>query len=192
VSPEICPSRHAWVLNNWLRRLIQNPDRLLASYVRAGQVVADVGCGPGFFTIAMARLVGPTGRVIAADVQPEMFEMTRRHARRAGIEDRITFLRCERDRIGLSEPVDLVLAFYVVHEVPDRARFFAEIRSMLKPDGSFLFVEPKIHVSPAQFQESVRLATEAGLALSSRPSMRFSRACLFRPEPYGTPDRNVP
>lgn len=179
MSPKICPSRHAWVLNNWLRRLIQNPDRLLASYVRAGQVVADVGCGPGFFTIAMARLVGPTGRVIAADVQPEMFEMTRRHARRAGVEDRITFLRCERDRIGLSEQVDFVLAFYMVHEVPDRARLFAEIRSMLKPDGSFLFVEPKMHVPGAQFLESVRLATEAGLLATEQPVVRFSKAVLF-------------
>jgi len=160
--------------------LIQNPDRILAPYVREGQVVADIGCSPGFFTVAMAKRVGPTGRAIAVDLQEEMLEITRRHACQAGVADRITFHRCEPDRIGLSGQVDFALAFYVVHEVPDRAKLLAEIRTLLKPDGSFLFVEPKMHVPATPFQESVRLATDAGLTVKDEPLLRFSRAVLFR------------
>lgn len=74
----VCPVERAGGLDNIWRRWLQDPCRILASHVREGMTVLDVGCGPGFFTIPMAQLVGGTGRVIAADLQDGMLEKVRR------------------------------------------------------------------------------------------------------------------
>jgi SAM-dependent methyltransferase len=69
--------------SNPLRRLLENPMRLLGPHVQAGTTVLDLGCAPGFFTLPLARMVGPASRVIALDVQPRMLRGLQRRARRA-------------------------------------------------------------------------------------------------------------
>jgi len=70
-GPErICPVGQAWSLDNRLRRWLQDPRRILAPHVREGMTALDLGCGPGFFTLDLAWLVGPAGRVIASDLEP--------------------------------------------------------------------------------------------------------------------------
>jgi ubiquinone/menaquinone biosynthesis C-methylase UbiE len=73
------------MLDNPLRSLLIRPNRLLRSHVRPGMTVLDVGCGPGFFTGVMAGLVGPEGTVIAADLQPEMLDLTKEKMIRRGL-----------------------------------------------------------------------------------------------------------
>ncbi len=65
----VCPAELAGSLDNRMRRLLQNPLKILRPYVQEGMTALDVGCGPGFFTLPMAQLVGSSGRVIAADLQ---------------------------------------------------------------------------------------------------------------------------
>jgi len=112
-------ARHAkWLLRPW-RRLLQRPKRILGDLAREGATVADIGCGPGYFTLPLARMVGPTGQVVALDLQPEMLERVRQRAERAGLLDRIRFHQCRPDAIDCPAPVDGILACYIVHEVPD-------------------------------------------------------------------------
>ena len=73
-SNRICPVERAGHLDNRIRRWLQRPRNILAPYVKAGMTVLDIGCGPGFFTIDMARIVGDSGRVIAADLQAAMLQ----------------------------------------------------------------------------------------------------------------------
>ena len=70
----VCPSWLAFVLNNPLRKLLQNPEKILKGLVQEGQTAVDLGCGPGFFTLPLARMVGESGRVIAVDLQSKMLD----------------------------------------------------------------------------------------------------------------------
>jgi ubiquinone/menaquinone biosynthesis C-methylase UbiE len=71
-SRRVCPVERAGWLTNPVRRWFQNPERILKDYVKEGMTVLDIGCGPGFFSVAMATMVGETGKVIAADIQDGM------------------------------------------------------------------------------------------------------------------------
>ena len=181
----VCPMERAWRLDTWIRRWMQNPSRILGPYIKEGMVVLDFGCGVGFFSIYMAEMVGEAGRVIAADLQEGMLECLKENIKGAGVEGRITVHKCEEDKIGVSESVDFVLLFYVVHEVKKKEEFFNEILTILKPGRQALIVEPPIHVSKKEFKESIRKAREAGLKEVVRPKMLFSKAAVME-LPSGT------
>ena len=70
----ICPIERASSLDTKVRRCFQNPWKILSPYISEGMTVLDFGCGPGYFTIDMAQMVGKTGRVIAADLQEGMLQ----------------------------------------------------------------------------------------------------------------------
>ena len=159
-----------------MRRLIHNPDNILSSYVRPGQTAMDVGCGPGYFTLPMAHMVGGTGMVIAVDLQPEMLAILRRRAERAGLLPRISLHRCGSARLAVEVPVDFALAFAVVHEAPDPQTLLGEIAALLKPAGRLLLAEPRAHVISEAFNETVRMARAVGLQPCAEPSIRMSRA----------------
>jgi ubiquinone/menaquinone biosynthesis C-methylase UbiE len=176
----VCPWQHAWGLDNWVRRLIQNPYKILDGYIEEGQTVLDLGCGPGVFSIAMAEMVGEKGKVISVDIQNEMLQMLKQKSEQMGLESRIQIHKSQPDKIGISEKVDFALAFYMIHEVPDKERFLNEVSTILKPGGRLLVVEPKFHVSKSSFEETIRMAQSAGLRPISRPNVIFSRTVLLQ------------
>jgi ubiquinone/menaquinone biosynthesis C-methylase UbiE len=178
-TSHICSWKIAFALDNPIRRLIHNPQKILGGYIKPGQTVLDLGCGPGTFSIAMAKMVGESGKVIAVDIQEEMLQIVRTKAAQQGLESRIVTHKSGLDRIGLSEKVDFALAFYMVHEVPNAEAFLKEISSMLKPKGKLLVVEPKFHVSATAFERTIDIARQAGLSPISEPKVRFSRSKLL-------------
>jgi len=178
-SPRICSWKRAFALDNPVRRLIHDPQKILGGYIKPGQTVLDVGCGPGTFSMAMAEMVGESGRIIAVDVQEEMLQILRKKATRQGLESRIVTHKSDPDRIGVFEKVDFALAFYMVHEVPDAEAFLKEIASLLKPGGKLLVVEPKMHVSAAAFERTIETARRAGLKAVNGPEVSFSRSKLL-------------
>jgi ubiquinone/menaquinone biosynthesis C-methylase UbiE len=177
----VCPWWLAYTFDNPLRRLLQDPERILAGMVRTGETALDVGCGMGYFSLALARIVGEDGLVIAADLQPQMLERVRRRAAMTGLQNRIRLHRCEPTRIGLGEQVDFALAFWMVHEIPDVQRFLAELRGVLRPEARFLLVEPKFHVSGTDFRRTLQIAHQEGLRLLGEPRVPLSRAALLGP-----------
>ena len=167
----VCPISLAGSLDNKIRRYLQNPRKILGPYIEEGMTVLDIGCGPGFFSIELAQLVGKSGRVIAADLQEGMLRKIRDKIQGTELEERIRLHKCETDKLGLSEKVDFVLAFYMVHEVPDKQSFLNEIKSILKPNGRILIIEPPFHTSKKVFDAIVRKAQEAGLKVINRPKI---------------------
>ena len=165
--------------DNPLRRFFQNPRTILDGLVGEGATVIDIGCAIGYFSLAMARMVGDKGTVIAVDVNPKMLQVLKNRAAKEDMEERIKLHACTQNSLGVSAQVDFALAFWMVHEVPDQAHLFQEIRSMLKPEAHLLMVEPKIHVSRASFDSSVKLAEQNGLVIRSRPTIGWSRAVMF-------------
>lgn len=179
----VCPSWLAFTLDFGLRRFVHKPEEIFQDLVSPGMTALDIGCGPGFFTIPMARMVGEKGRVIAADIQTRMLDRLSKNARRAGVEARITPHLAAQDDIGVRERVDFVLAFWMAHEVPEahRGYFLAQIAALMKPESRFLLVEPKFHVPSESFERLCAAAHDAGLVEISRPRIRMSRARLYGP-----------
>jgi len=142
--------------------------------------VLDLGCGPGFFSIDMAEVVGKTGRVIASDLQEGMLRILGNKIRGTALEERIVLHACGENTIGLSDRVDFVLAFYVVHEIPDQKKFFNEIGSILKPEGKVLIVEPPLHVSKREFEGMIGTSGEAGFTPVERPKVFLSKTVILK------------
>ena len=165
-------------LDSWLRRLLFQPDRFVNTYVRAGDTVLDIGSGPGFFTLPIARKVGDTGRVIAADLQEGMLDMLRDKAQKEGILSRIRLHKTEPRSLGLtgSACISVAFAYYVIHEVPDPAHLMQEVYPLLVPGGTFVIVEPKFEVSASEFEKTIALAVSAGFRKVSSPYVFLSRA----------------
>jgi ubiquinone/menaquinone biosynthesis C-methylase UbiE len=120
----VCPVERAGSLDNRIRRWLQDPQKILRPYIEEGMTVLDLGCGPGFFSIDIAQMVGKSGRVIASDLQEGMLQKLRDKIQETELEERIILHKCEENKIGLSEDVDLILAFYMVHEIPTQEEFF--------------------------------------------------------------------
>lgn len=175
----VCPAAHGRWLATPIRRLFQKPEKILGGLISQGQIVVDLGCGPGFFTIPMARLVGENGRVIAVDLQEAMLELLQASAENAGVASSIRPHNCDAGRIGVEEQVDFVMAFYVLHEVPEYQDYLRQIHDMLKPGGRFLLVEPKFHVSASNYQQTVTAAVSTGMRPIAEPHITLSRSTLM-------------
>jgi len=179
----VCPWWVGYALLIPLRRLRQSPAKIVTPYVRAGMTVLEPGPGMGFFTLELARRVGPTGRVIAVDIQARMLSALRRRAAKAGLLERIDARLAQPDSLGLvdmANAVDFVLAFAMVHEMPSVKTFFREVSLALKDGGALLLVEPAGHVQRAFFDDEMKAAEEAGLRLRETPKVAGSHAALFQ------------
>lgn len=176
-----CPWWLGYTFDNPIRRVVHNPAIILGGLVEGGQTVVDVGCGLGYFSLALARIVGDRGRVIALDIQPEMLDRARARAKRQGVDGLIVFRLCEPDSLNLRDSVDFVLAFWMVHEVSNQEALLAEIRFALKPAGHLLLVEPKVHVTASRFEKTVEVARASGFEIVVGPQVRFSRSVVCSP-----------
>lgn len=176
----ICPVERAGSLDNRFRRWLQDPQKIVGPFVKEHMTVVDLGCGPGFFSVDMAQMVGEHGRVIAADVQDGMLQRLRAKIKGTVLEKRIVLHKCKNGKIGIAAQVDFILAFYMVHEIPDKGCFFTEIESILKPDALLLMVEPPFHVSSKTFNQTLEIARAAGLIVNERPRILLSKAVLMK------------
>ena len=179
-SRRVCPVERAGSLDNRIRRWLQNPKKILKKYINEGMTVLDVGCGPGFFSIDMAHMVGKSGRVIASDLQEGMLQKLRDKLQGTELEERIILHKSEENKIGVVEQVDFILLFYMVHEVPNKEAFFKEIGTILKPNGQVLIVEPPFHVSKSAFEETVRKAREIGFIDVEGPKVLLSKSVILK------------
>jgi ubiquinone/menaquinone biosynthesis C-methylase UbiE len=162
MNNRVCPWWLCHSFDNPLRRLFHDPKALLDPYVKPGMTVVDIGCGMGYFTIGLAKLAGSGGKVIAVDLQQRMLDALGKRSIRAGVADRIVSRRCRKESLGVEEPADFALAFWMAHEVPDKPRFFHEIFEFLKPGGRLLLVEPKFHVTLRSLERTLTVCRDAG------------------------------
>ena len=120
------PDRAAW----------QKPDQIMdALGVADGSTVADIGAGAGWFTIQLARRVGPTGTVYAEDIQRQMLEAIRRRVSREGLQNVQTVLGTGTNPNLPARELDAILVVDVYPEVDDRVTFLRNLSVALKPSG---------------------------------------------------------
>jgi len=180
--PYLCPAERAGMLDISLRKLLKNPQKILKPFIKEGMTILDVGCGPGYFSVEIAKMLNDTGKVIAADVQEGMLNIIRKKVSGTSLEQRIELHKSEFESIGVIEKVDFVLAFWMVHEVRNQKKFFEELALILKPDGLILIVEPKIHVSKRKFNTMVENLTSSGFSECRDVACRvfFSRTVVLK------------
>jgi len=174
-----CPAWGAIGLDNVFRKWMHNPQKILKPYVKAGMTVLDVGCGPGFFSVEIAKILNGTGKVIAADVQKAMLDKVWKKIRGTTLEQTVHLHKSDFESIGVVEKVDFVLAFWMVHEVRNQKKFLDELTSILKPNGLIFIIEPKGHVSKTEFDKEVDLIQEKGFFIVESPKVFFSRAVVL-------------
>lgn len=177
--PYVCPAEFSGSLDNPIRRLFHNPRKILGPFINKGMTVLDLGCGPGYFTGELANLVGEEGKVIAADLQEKMLARMAIKIKAMGVENRVEQHICSADKIGLMKKVDFVLAFWMVHEVPDQLGMFFELQNILSSGGRILVIEPKIHVPSAAFAKTIAYSETAGFEIIERPKVVISRSVLL-------------
>jgi tRNA A58 N-methylase Trm61 len=179
----VCPWWLGYVLASPLRRLLQDPAAMVKPYVREGMTVLEPGPGMGFFTLELARQVGPSGRVIAVDVQPRMIAGLKRRLAKAGLLERTDARLASSDSLGLQDlrdKIDFALAMAVVHEMPSSRRFFEEVAKAMKPGATLLLAEPSGHVKKDAFEAELQDAAAVGLEVTDRPAIRRSQAALLK------------
>lgn len=126
---------------------------LAALHVKPGDVVCDLGCGNGFYTLKLAHLVGDKGRVVAVDIQREMLELLKERAAEEKVANIVTVLGTVIDPKLPADSLDLVLLVDVYHEFSHPEQMLAAIRKSLKPTGRIALVEfraedPAVPIKP--------------------------------------------
>jgi ubiquinone/menaquinone biosynthesis C-methylase UbiE len=160
----------------------EQPTRALQiMQIAPGMTVADIGAGSGYFTERLARLVGPTGRVFATDIQPGMIDLLKRRLSAQTIQNVSVILSEPSNPLLPDGTIDLALMVDVYHELGDPQTVLKHIRTALKPDGRLVLVEykgedPTIPILPSHkmtvAQAKVELEAEGftlATAISSLP-----------------------
>ena len=165
IAPVMGADGAAW-LERPEREAEEAPEKALDALAPwTGKVVADVGAGTGYFSLRMARRVGATGKVYANDLQPEMLDMLRTKAAKAGISNVEPVLGSEADPKLPVNALDLVLLVDVYHEFSRPQQMLQHIRASLKPDGRLVLLEyrkedPSIPIRPEHKMSVKEVRTE--------------------------------
>jgi ubiquinone/menaquinone biosynthesis C-methylase UbiE len=181
---------------DWLDRAdrdsTQQPEHVLdVLAVHEGQTVADIGCGSGYFTVHLARRVGPKGRVFATDLQQEMLDLLKKKLAAQKLGDNVTPKLVTPDDAKLpAGELDLVMMVDVYHELPNPPMTLAQIRRALKKDTGRLGLieyraeDPKVQIKPEHKTTLDQLKRELGangfVFVSSDESLPEQRIVSFR------------
>jgi predicted methyltransferase len=184
------PPQNLGLLEGPDRDAYQRPDQIMdALLIGEGSTVADVGAGGGWFTVRLARQVGPNGRVYAEDIQTEMIQAIERRVRREGLESRVKTVLGTPTDPKIPEPLDAVLIVDAYHEMEQPVTLLRNLAKSLKPKGLIGIVSYKKdgggpgppmeeRVDPEQV---IRDARAAGLELRKRENflLRYQYLLTF-------------
>jgi SAM-dependent methyltransferase len=158
----------------------QRPDDVVAALgLRAGDVACDVGVGPGYFALRIARAVGPAGRVHAIDVDPRMLELLARRTADAGLSNVRPLLAGDGEIAVPPEPCAAVLTVNTFHHFEDRPAALARLASRLAPGGRLAVIDFHEGESPVGPPPDHRVSREAFLE-----DARAARLAIVREETF--------
>jgi ubiquinone/menaquinone biosynthesis C-methylase UbiE len=177
----IFSAQKADTLDSKIRRLLQNPLKILTPLITKGMTVLDYGCGNGYFSIPLAKLVGNSGQVYSVDIQQEMLDKLEIKKASLGISN-ITMINVGNEKLNLPFLLDFAIAVYVVHEIPDKTNFFKDIYDKLKPNGQLLIIEPDFIVSRRNFNKTLEIAKQTGFIENEKLNLLFSKTRILMKE----------
>ena len=169
----LCPS-----FDNPVRKLFHNPQKILGKYIKQGDRALDIGPGMGYFTFPMAEMVGHNGKVTALDIQEKMLNKLKNKIDKRGIKNIDTQIY-DGNRFPFNEKFNLILLFWMYHEVKNRDAFINEIKSAATNETKIFIAEPIIHVPKKRFYDIIQLLLDSGFDIIERPSVSFSRTVVL-------------
>lgn len=162
----------------------QKPDEVVAALgLLEGDVACDLGAGPGYFAIRMARAVGPAGRVHALDAEPRMLEVLARRVAEAGVSNVQPLLAKDGDAAP-PEPCQLVLLVNAFHHFPDGVGTLRRLASWLAPGGRIANVDFHAGELPVGPPPEHRVSREAFLAAAREAGLELAGEKAFLPYQY--------
>ena len=173
-----CPWWLCFTFDNPLRKLIHNPIKILNPFIKKDDSVLDLGPGMGYFTLPICEIVGNNGTVYAADIQKKMLDIIDLKAKQKNIENLKTFLIGD-DGLNMDFSFDLILLFWMFHEVSEKEALLKELKNKLKDSGKMLIVEPKIHVGTKQFAKELDIGQNVGFDIIDYPKIPISNSAVL-------------
>jgi ubiquinone/menaquinone biosynthesis C-methylase UbiE len=168
-------------LDSKIRRLLQNPFKILTPFISEGMTVLDYGCGNGYFSIPLSKMVGNSGKIHSVDIQREMLDKLAIKLLKLEISNIIPTLKAS-ERLHFRALMDFAIAVYVVHEIPDKSGFFKEIFELLKPSGKLLVIEPDFMVSRRNFNKTLEFAKQVGFIEGENLNLFLSKSRVLLKE----------
>ncbi len=172
---KVFPAAHAKSLLNPARRLVQSPRRTVAAIgLRPGDRVLELGCGPGFFSPALAAAL-PRGELVVADLQAEMLQIARTRVRAAAAEVDATALPFT------AASFDAVFIATMLGEIPDPAACLDDVRRILRPHGTLAVAETRRDSDFIAPKTLRALVEPRGFTMIGRRGVRWQYVARFRP-----------
>ena len=167
------------------RAVWQKPDEVVAALaLRPGDVACEIGAGPGYFSLRLARAVGERGHVFAVEAHPRMLEVLRDRIAAAGVANVTPILALQADPLLPPSSCDLALIVNTFHHFPDGAAYLRRLARALKPGGRIVIVDFHERELPVGPPPEHKLSREAFLRVAGEAGLKLDREETFLPWQY--------
>jgi ubiquinone/menaquinone biosynthesis C-methylase UbiE len=175
IAEQESPGRAAW----------QKPEEILdALSIAPGQTVCDIGAGPGYFALRVAKRVGPTGRVFAVDVEPKILDVLRTRIEKAGARNVTPVLALADDPLLPPRSCDLVLIIDAYHHFSDRHGYLRRVVPLMRPGARLANVDWHKRPTAIGPEQGHRVSREQFLGDATRAGLRLVAEPKFLPNHY--------
>jgi predicted methyltransferase len=178
------PAAYIAALEDPKRDAYQKPHEVMqALAVKPGEVIADIGAGSGYFSVRLAHHVGPTGRIYAVDVSPDMIRHLHARVRDMGLLNVSPILSLANDPL-LPQPVDRFVIVDAWHHIEDQAGYLALMKKHLKPGGQVVMIDFHKRELPVGPPMAMKIARDDLLAQMRKHGFELAAEHTFLPYQY--------
>ncbi len=163
-----------------LRPLLYDPERIVGPLVASGDRVADIGCGPGYFSPTLSRLAGPSGELVLVEASEETLSHAVDHVRSDPLaRAKLTPILSADGEPPLPIGLDFALMSWMLHEVEEPEAIWRALHRATRPAGKVLVIEPRVHVRKARWEEELAPAARLGFTRADVGGVLASRAAVL-------------
>ena len=179
------PKAYITMLDNPQRDMEQKPDEVIAALdLKAGETLADIGAGSGYFSSRFARKLGDSGRVYAVDINSDMILYMNRHIRDNKLKNVTTILSDPDDPLLQDASINRFFICNTWHHIQNRAKYIALMKKMLKSGGQIVLIDYKKEQLPVGPPPEMKLAREDVIREMEVNGFKLAKENTFLPYQY--------